>query len=525
MKNKIALVNLRYKIDINFERKESLALGYLAGMLTQHDYSVDIIDGQFFNLSVEEIFEKLREKEYDIIGVSLFEETAETFEALHTLMEQANMESFLCLGGHFASFTAENLLRRYSLIDCVVIGEGENTMLEIAETVPDQEKIKAIQGISYLEKEEFVTTPPRELIQNLNALPTPVRDIYYSAVENKDSFSAIISASRGCYAKCSFCSIRSFYTYLKGKLIRICQPETVVDEIERIYHKYGIKNFFFADDNFFVVNRMQKGWIDTFINEIIKRKLDIRFDMDCRVNDVDPDICRKLRDIGLNGIFLGIESFHQRSLDTYNKNATPEENIEAIRKIKKLRLNVWMGFIMFDMFTTLDEIRDDIKTLEKIKYFKYFNYDRPLSSDWLASLLRLYNGTPLLKKMQNEHPDLLIPEKFGHSFKFKEEKTEKFYNHLQQWKPIVKDMLQQDTLWLIRLANGQNRSDLAAELHSLSRKYLEIDKRTFEKILNAVDTEAESTIEAIIEQGKSEFPPIKQQIAVIREQLQMAEAC
>ncbi len=525
MAKEIALVNLRYKIDINFERKENLALGYLAGVLTQSEYSVDIIDGQFFNLSAEEIFEKIIAKRYDVIGVTLFEETAESFDTLHRLLKKFGVDAYICLGGHFASFSAENLLTRYSLVDSVVIGEGENTLLEIVNAIPDREKLKEIRGICYLENNEVVYTQPRELIKDLNTLPIPSRDSYYDAVEDKKSFSAIISASRGCYAKCSFCSIRAFYSYLKGRPIRIYQPETVVDEIERIYRKHNIKNFFFADDNFLVVNRIQKGWMDTFINEITKRKLDIRFDMDCRVNDIDLDLCRKLRNIGLNGIFLGIESFNKRALKTFNKNVSPQDNIDAIRTIKMLRLNVWMGFIMFDMFTTLDEIRDNVKTLEKIKYFKYFNYDRPLSSDWLASILKLYNGTPLLETMKKEHPTLLIKEKFGYSFKFIEEKTHVFYSWLQKWKLFVKEMVQLDTLWLIRLANNQEKKALAEKLHYLSRKYLEIDKNIFSAILEAVDKGMEYAIDDIINKGQEAFPKIKEQVALIKGELLMAKAC
>ena len=91
-----------------------------------------------------------------------------------------------------------------------------------------------------------------------------------------------------------------------------------------------------------MTNKIYKCWIDEFLSEISKRNMNISFDIDCRVNDVNEELFLKLKKAGLRGVFLGIESFSQRVLDTLNKNITVQENIDAILQLRNLRITVWM---------------------------------------------------------------------------------------------------------------------------------------------------------------------------------------
>jgi hypothetical protein len=518
MKKKICLINFKYKVDIDFEQKESLALGYLAGVLKENGYHVDIIDGQFERLDVNDIFQLLLKEKYDLIGISLYDETRKYFEEFYTLFKNSKINTFLCLGGHFPTFSAKKLLKRFSKINAIVIGEGENTLLEIIQSLQDG-LWKKVKGICYLEKDEIVNTGSRELIKDLNNLSYPERYHYYSKVEDKNNFYAIISASRGCYANCSFCSIQSFYKKLIGKRLRIRNPIKVVDEIEHIVNTYGITNFFFADDNFIITNKIQSDWLDTFINEIKKRELSIKFDMDCRVNDIDINLFKELKEVGLNSVFLGIESFNQRVLNTLNKNVKVEENINAILSLRKLRLNAVMGFIMFDMFTSIEEIRENLAVFDKIKYYLYFNYDRPVSSDWVSSILYLYNGTPILHTLQKDYPSLLIKNDFGYSFKFKNDKVNRFYSWLLQWKPTIRKMIQLDTLNFIKKANNMSEKKYSRQLHKLSRNYMMLDRDIFISILDSVAQNQEDNIPGIINNGKIQMDRIKKEIISIKKNI------
>lgn len=514
--SRIALVNLRFKVDIQFEVKESLGLAYIASMLLQHGHHVDLIDAQFDNMDTVEVYRLLVQQSYDLIGFSIFEETMPEFVKLLDMMGSGNA-AHLCLGGHYASFSAERLLRQFPQIDTVVIGEGELTMLELVGQLPG-EGWKQIDGLCYLQDGRFVTTSPRWLIKDLDEIPYPYRERYFGN-GNGEGRSATVSASRGCYASCSFCSIQSFYGFLKGKRIRVRNPVKVVDEMEYVHKTYHINRFFFADDNFLSTNLVYPGWVDTFVSELQKRELGITFDIDCRVNDVDEQLFRRLKKAGLNGVFLGIESFSQRALDTLNKKVLVEDNVRAINLLHSLRITVWMGFIMFDMFTTLEEIRENIKSLHKIRYFTYFNYDRPLSGDRLASPLKLYNGTPILRELSERQPEILVEEQYGYDYRFVHSDMQQFYQWLLKWKEVSKEMIQLDTLWLIRKANESGAQDKAKLIHSLSRKYMRIDLQAFQDIMEAVERRQEETIDGIIALRRREFQAVKKEIELLRESL------
>lgn len=519
MKN-ILLVNLRYKIDISFQKKESLGLAYISATLKKHGHNVEIVDAQFFNMEIEEVYEKIMAKKYDLIGFSLFEETAGDFEKIYNMLE-GKVDSVICIGGHFATFKAEFLLKKYPQINFITVGEGEITTLEVAENL-ENEAWKKVNGICYLEDGKLVYSPVRDMIKDLDEIPFPDRDVYFLNNSDAPKMEATISASRGCYAKCAFCSIQSFYKFLHGKIIRIRQPEKVVDEMEAVMKKYKIKKFFFADDNFFSTDKIMPGWIDRFCDELEKRNMNIRFDIDCRVNDVDPDKFRRLRKIGLNGVFLGIESFNQRTLDTFNKHVKVQDNIDAIMKLHQLRITVWMGFIMFDMYTSLDEIRENVRVLNKINYFRYFNYDRPLSSEKLSSPLTLYNGTPILQELKEQHPELLIKTKYGYKYHFMEKKTEVFFNWLNEWKKVITQMVRLDTLHYISVGNGNRQIREANMLHYLSRKYMRLDVEAFSEILDAVDN-GNDNIEDIINKYTIEMEKIKKEILEIESVIDLYE--
>lgn len=484
MKRKIALINLRYKVDISFEKKESLGIAYIAAYLIKDGHEVDLIDAQFHDWDVETVYRLVRKKHYDYIGVSLYEETMDSFDALYRMMGDYASTVHLSVGGHYATFCAVDLLKRYPYIKTVVLGEGELSTTELVNHLYTSEW-KKTPGICYLDGDQVIATQ-RELVNDLDSLPYPYRDPYFLNNENCKEMSATISASRGCYANCAFCSIQSFYHQLKGKIIRIRSAKSVVDEMETIINTYGIQRFFFADDNFLSTIKIRPSWIDEFIFEIKRRNLICQFDIDCRVDDIETSLFLRLKEVGLNGVFLGVESFNQRMLDTLNKHSTVEMNKEAIRRLHKMRINVWMGFIMFDMFTTLEEIETDVQGLCDVGYFRYFNYDRPLSSDWLSSRLVLYNGTPILRTMQKKYPDLLIKTEYGYSYHFLSEDTEIFYNYLLLWKEKIHKAIQLDTLFFIRKANRINDFNSAAQLHLLSKEYMRIDKECFTEILQAV---------------------------------------
>ena len=104
---KVAIINLRFKVDIDFEKKESLGIAYISAMLKANGFDATIIDAQYFNMSVDDVYHKIVDKDYDVLAFSLFEETISSFEEIYYMIKDAT-KAHIVLGGHFATFTAEN---------------------------------------------------------------------------------------------------------------------------------------------------------------------------------------------------------------------------------------------------------------------------------------------------------------------------------------------------------------------------------------------------------------------------------
>lgn len=507
----IALINFRYQVDINFQAKESLGLAYLAAMLRNEGHKVTVFDCQAHNLGVKALMSELDDQVFDLIGLSMY---LETMPSLVKFLELLSPENFahICCGGQYASFEAENLVRNFSRIDSVVIGEGEMTLCELARCLPGG-TWRGVNGICYMENGEVKITPSRRLIENLDQLPYPHRE-FPGQKEGPDR-EATIAASRGCYAKCEFCSIVSFFRFQKGKAMRIRSPEKVVDEIEYLVQEKGVRRFFFADDNFMIAGMIRKGWVKEFVDEILRRALAIEFDLDCRVDDLDTEALVYLKQAGLRGVFLGVESFVQRQLDLMNKRVKVEENFKAIELLNRHRVVVWMGFIMFDPFTTSEEIRTNVAGLDRIQYFRRYNYSRPLSHELVASKLIPYSGTPIVNTLMEKCPELMTRTKFGYDYRFANETTARFFETLERWRPTSKEMIRSDTLWVISEAIKRDKNGVVAELHGLSRKYMKLDRETFLELLNIVERGENEVIDDYLDAQRRKWQIIANRISIL----------
>ena len=162
----------------------------------------------------------------------------QTFEsALKTASaaKEACPDAKIVMGGPHATFQDKEILRQEKVVDIIVRGEGEETLLELAKQ-PELENIGDIKGITYRSGGEIVQTPTRPFIQNLDALPRP--DYKQIPIEkykiNGKRILPIIS-SRGCPFQCSFCVASEMF----GRTFRARSEGNVVDEIEWLKNEYG----------------------------------------------------------------------------------------------------------------------------------------------------------------------------------------------------------------------------------------------------------------------------------------------
>ncbi len=254
------------------------------------------------------------------------------FAAAHAVKE-ATPNAQVVIGGPHATFMDKQTLNTETAVDIVVRGEGEQTLLELAQNRLTPEKLQDIQGITFRKNGEIIRNADRPFIQNLDDLPYP--SLKHFSLENYRVFGRKILpviTSRGCPFQCSFCITSRVF----GKRTRMRTAENVVNELEWLKNEHGADAYSFFDDTF----TLDKTRVHKICDEIINRKIDVPWDCQTRVDQITPEILAKMKKAGCEIVTFGIESGCQRILDAIKKKTSVEQNERGIRMVKKAGLSV-----------------------------------------------------------------------------------------------------------------------------------------------------------------------------------------
>lgn len=372
---------------------ECLGLGYVASALRRDGHEVEVFDSRVRGMGLGETMREVLSREFDFFGVTALDAHKRNLQTIAQTVRKHKKGAVILAGGYLATLNAERLLTACPEIDFVVRGEGEAVAPEVIGRIARAEDWRSTPGVAYLLDGAPVVNPPAPLIQDLDSLPFPSRD---SHDQTTRVMPAQISGSRGCYHRCSFCCVNSFYGISGNHPPRYRSAENVLDELESVVTERGIKSFGFLDDDFLGPSAATHERAVKIAEGIKSRKLDITFSMECRVDEVDEDMLRLLKDAGLVHVLLGVESGVQRQLDTYNKRATVEQNRQAIEMVRRVGLRLTSGFIMLDPYVTMAET---LQNIEFMREMKLVEEGKIAHIDYLMKLT-LYHGVPLMEKVQ-----------------------------------------------------------------------------------------------------------------------------
>lgn len=339
-----------------------LGLAMIAGVLEKNGYSVKIIDGQLDNLSVRALQSKLIDLKPEIVGITgTTWNRFDSFETANTA-KKTLPTSAVVYGGPHATFAAADTLKNISSIDVIVRGEGEVTFLELVRAIEAKTGFENITGISYRKEGKIFHNGDRPLIENMDTLPWPARHLIDMKKYNNSLFgipAITVITARGCPMKCVFCSAGAMW----GNKYRYRTTENVVDEIEYLKREYGIKAIWFFDDTL-TLNRKH---IDRLIREFNRRRLDITWYCGIRLDTVDRELLRNMREAGCIHVSFGVESGSQKVLDRINKRI----NLSQLDNVAKWTKEFGICAKAFFMFGLPEETYEDAKkTVELIKKYK-----------------------------------------------------------------------------------------------------------------------------------------------------------
>lgn len=274
-----------------------LGLGYIASVLKQNNFSVRILDGTF--KGEKELIDEVKSHRPKIIGI--YSMYSNDLESLSIAKKVRNYSNLLVVGGPSPTVNPVSFLSDF---DIVVLGEGENTMLEVATNSLKDNDIKDINGLAIKIGDKVHYTKKRENIEDIDSFPFPARELFdndaYKEYHKRlfgQNMTSMIS-SRGCPFDCDFCSRPIF-----ENSFRVRSPVNVVDEMESIYNQ-GYDAIWFADDCFTI----HRDRIMRICDEIISRELIIKWHCLSRVDSIDSELTMRMKEAGCQRIYFGIES-------------------------------------------------------------------------------------------------------------------------------------------------------------------------------------------------------------------------
>ncbi len=382
----------------------SLGLALIAASLRKHGYKVDILNCYSNDWDCERVVHEIQMKDYYILGFSVM--GLEGWRFVKNIIRGLRKSGFnrhISLGGLFPTFYYDAILQDMSLgeIDSICTGEGEQLFLELVDKITRGENWKDVKGLVYLSNGHVVVNERRRCIENLDAIPMPADDEVAMMVQKEYPINML--TSRGCYGRCSYCSNRIFYGE-GGAGWRHRSPLNVVDEIEEMVKKHNAHKFSFVDENFIGTGKKGEKRAIAICNEIMKRKLDIEFYIECRPNDITEEVAERLAAAGCKLVFLGIESGSDLVLKELGRGEiTRDTNYHALRILNDNHIKATIGFIMFTPETILQDLRDNISFLrEAFRTHLKNNLILPIYSNLPFTVLLPYRNTSVFEKLNSE---------------------------------------------------------------------------------------------------------------------------
>ena len=367
--------------------EENLSIRYLSSSLQNSGHEAML--GTFNSLADAAAVEELAPRA-DIVGLSMcFQARAQEFLSLAKRIKAQHPQKLVVAGGHYASCAAQPLLADHPELDILVIHEGEHTLVEIANALPElPNRIAAIAGIAYRDGKQVRFTPPRRTISDLDALPFPDRCGRQHVIAGIPT--SYMMGSRGCYGQCAYCCITTLHRMAPGKLFRQRDPESIAEEMAVLYHERGSRQFVFHDDNFLVPSDAQNhARINALERALGKRGVkDIALVIKCRPADASRDVLQQLKEFGLVRIFMGIESSTEEGLATLQRKQAINDSVRALEACSELDISAQFTMMIFNPDATLATLRSDIAFMRRF-------CGNPLN----FCRTEIYTGTPLEKRM------------------------------------------------------------------------------------------------------------------------------
>lgn len=368
---------------------QPLGLAYLAAALEKEGIKVKIVDAlaegwnqervegkwRITGLTDGEIKQKIKRFRPEVVGVGFpFTVQAALGHRILKLTKEVNPKILTIAGGADVSVRYEQALADPNL-DVVIIGEGEETIVDLARSLTQKKDLKRIAGIAMRGKRGVIRTKGRPFIAQLDDLPQPARRLlpmksYFEAAQKAKSGRVVstlgkrwatLITSRGCPYHCIFCTVHQ----IMGRAWRPRSPEKVIEEIRWLKSRYNIEHLLIEDDNM----TLDKKRAEDFFDLLIEADLGITWSTPngVRADRVDERLIKKMKQAGCIRLCVAPESGDQQVVDKIIKKNLDLKMVEKVVKwCRKYHLPVEAFFVIGFPGETKRQIRKTLNFAKKL---------------------------------------------------------------------------------------------------------------------------------------------------------------
>ncbi len=335
-----------------------VGLGYIATAIKNAGFKFDLLDIDAHRYTDRQVEIFMQNKKYDVICLGCIVTGYKIIKELALLIKKYHPYSIIIAGNSVATSIPEILLRKTS-VDIAVIGEGDDTIVEILNSISEDKSLEDIKGICFLKDGIFIKTPERPYIKNISLLSFLDYSIFdievyienskfsvpESLIITKDKREQIralpVNTARGCIGKCTFC-----YHVFKDIKYRYRTAEAILEEIKLLIDNYRLNYIFFWDELTFYSKKQALN----FAQKILDEGLHFYWHCPCRADlfyeDEDIYILNKLKKAGCTGLGYSLESADSEILKTMNKNISVEQFSKQTSLLKKVGIATWTSLVL-----------------------------------------------------------------------------------------------------------------------------------------------------------------------------------
>jgi radical SAM superfamily enzyme YgiQ (UPF0313 family) len=313
---------------------------YLGAVAREQGWEVSIVDGPALGLYLEGCVDEILSRHPSVVGFTTTTMSIAKAASVAGELRLRRPELVLMAGGpHVTALPAETF-ERLSAFDLGCVGEGEDVLSAVLSRLERGEDPRGVPGL--VSRDDYgavVVNPPASREVELASLPPLAWDLleefparYHAAATylNKTPFTDLI-VSRGCRYRCTFCDNNTF-----GRSIRALPVDTIMENIDRLVRRYGIRSLFFTDDSLMTLT----GPFAELCERLIAADYDLEWSINVRTSEVNPEVLALMRRAGCWQVSFGVESGSWEILKRIKKSATPRMHERALFQTREAGIKI-----------------------------------------------------------------------------------------------------------------------------------------------------------------------------------------